>query len=367
MNRLAFLVVSLLLTTTTITATPKIAEVVPSTGFTFGETRVQIRGSGFGFQNTVCTSLSPYATFPCPVKVFFGDVEVTVVWLTSNTIHAVVPGMSERVVDVRVLAAGTQVVLPNAFTFDPHAQPFGQNAVRYLVPVVRESVEGVHGSRWVTEVTAHNGSSVDLVLGGPWAAPGLPMVSPVLAPQESLTPPLFPPLMGEGAFVYVPVPLARSTAFELRVRDTSRESEGWGTEVPVVAVHDQFAGTVRLLDVPTDPRFRATLRIYGDDYTDREVMMSIYAPSGTVPIEQRVIALKGFTNSQPDAPLWPAYAAIDPISDVVRASGQPRVRIEVAAIEPPLINPPLVRAIWALLSLTNNETQQVTTITPHDP
>lgn len=62
-------------------------------------------------------------------------------------------------------------------------------------------------------------------------------------------------------------------------------------------------------------------------------------------------------------PLHPGYAEVDPLSPLVRASGQ-RVRIEVEDPLRHVVSPP-PPPIWGLVSITNNETQQVTMITPH--
>jgi hypothetical protein len=60
-------------------------------------------------------------------------------------------------------------------------------------------------------------------------------------------------------------------------------------------------------------------------------------------------------------PPHPSYIALDPIPPAARAAGG-RVRIELtnygANVSPPLAN------IWAFVSLTNNETNQVTLVTP---
>ena len=62
-------------------------------------------------------------------------------------------------------------------------------------------------------------------------------------------------------------------------------------------------------------------------------------------------------------PLFPGYAQVDPLTAVVRAAGA-RVRIEIFDPIAPIVSPP-PPPIWAFVSITNNDTQQVTTITPH--
>jgi len=52
------------------------------------------------------------------------------------------------------------------------------------------------------------------------------------------------------------------------VRDLSRQAEAFGTEVPVVREKDWKRGSLSLLNVRSDPRFRITLRVYLEDETD---------------------------------------------------------------------------------------------------
>src|SRR5207244_577357 len=52
-----------------------------------------------------------------------------------------------------------------------------------------------------------------------------------------------------------------SLDFASRIRDTSRQAQTAGTEVPVVRERD-FRGQLRFLNVPTDTRYRVTLRLW---------------------------------------------------------------------------------------------------------
>ena len=67
-----------------------------------------------------------------------------------------------------------------------------------------------------------------------------------------------------GAFIYVPSRMARDVITKVRVHDTSRDASSFGVEIPVVSDLD-FAATVRLAGIPTDARFRSTLRVYAYD------------------------------------------------------------------------------------------------------
>jgi hypothetical protein len=164
-----------------------------------------------------------------------------------------------------------------------------------------------------------------------------------------------------GAFLYVPDPLRDAAKFSLRVRDTSINAASLGTEVPVVRYEDAY-GDLTLMDIPTDARYRATLRIYGFTQAPMSVGVTVYPEDGDEPIEQYDVHLFGIVNAVYDPfPPGPAYVALDPFTPAVRASGE-RVRIEITNFGQIISPPP--PPIWAFVSLTNNETQQVTVATP---
>ncbi len=160
----------------------------------------------------------------------------------------------------------------------------------------------------------------------------------------------------DGAFIYVPKALDASVDMELRVRDLSRDNKGLGSEVPIVPA-TAFSNPVRLIDIPNDPRFRVSLRVYGATSTS------------PVPIHYRV--LSGGSNSivaagdaalsiypfVGDLPVNPSYAQLDPMSNAVRASSETSLRIEVST-------PGSQTPLWAMASITNSDTQQVTIISP---
>lgn len=233
---------------------------------------------------------------------------------------------------------------------------------RYLVPItsVYGPTPGAQGSFWISEFTIHNAN--DAVLYPLWSSCP-PIVSPCPAPYVEahgithVNPVPYPGT--EGAFVYIPRDFDLRTTMSLRVRDTTRSALGFGAEIPVVPV-EEFRSLIVLLDVPVDARYRNTLRIYLSGESPLPMRVNVYAPAGTTPIESRVVNPTGKT---PDpVALTPAEAQLDPITDAVRASGQERVRIEVTYAQAAVIDPPLL--LWAMVSVTNNETQEVTMITP---
>jgi hypothetical protein len=111
-----------------------------------------------------------------------------------------------------------------------------------------------------------------------------------------------------------------------------------------------------LLDVPTDPRFRNTLRIYAIDQT--EVILEIHSETLNGMTQQRRIQLR-----PPSNVFEPAYAEV---SDLPVDAGALRLRILPPWADglPPDPMPPNTPQVWAFVSVTNNETQHITVIAP---
>ena len=88
--------------------------------------------------------------------------------------------------------------------------------------------------------------------------------------------------------------------------------------------------------------------------------VTVYPMSGNEVLSQRVVRLE----EGQFFPLVAAYTRLDPVTNAVRASGHARVRIHIDGMVVPRADPPLIRPVWGFLSITNNVTQQVTTVTP---
>lgn len=233
---------------------------------------------------------------------------------------------------------------------------------RFLVPLTGFERAGANGSLWTTELMLNNTTQEEVRPIYRFCDADSPIITPPcsplsISPQWSQIVGVFAQEGRDGAFVYLHKSQAEGVEFELRARDVSREAQGWGTEVPVVPV-EQFRTTIRLLDLPNDPRYRMTLRIYGADEHPRRVQITVLGYPNNVVLEQREVELAGDANLRDETfPLSPAYAQLDPMTEAIRASGHQRIRIQVT----PLTADP----IWAFASITNNDTQQVTTVTPH--
>jgi hypothetical protein len=338
-------------------AAPSITGIDPLQGFTFGPTHVTIAGSGFT---------------DGAVEVFFGDVKATVLNVTPTAIRVLAfpsanglprqPGL----VDVKVRVAGSgEAILTNVFEFHPLAQAGPEDYETVIIPLTSLAVPGAHGSVWSSELRIFNASdNIPLRMPGPEEVIQELPFDPAIVVEPHQTERVFVNRRDtsvDGAFLYVPKPLADAAKMSLRVRDTSKNAASLGTDIPVVRGSDA-AGDLTLIDIPVEPQYRVTLRIYAFTAAPMEVRVTIYPEDGFSPIDHLNVELRGIVNTLFDPfPSHPAYLALDPLTAAVRAEGG-RVRLELTNYNQILSPPP--PPIWAFVSITNNETQQVTVVTP---
>lgn len=321
-----------LLFATSLSARPVITAVSPSSGPTAGGTVVTITGSGF----RIC---EPCQT-PVPPSVMFGGTPARSVTLVDeNTLRVVTPAHLPKTVPVAVLQPDGLAVQENAFTF---SGPIEDGFERVLLPIY-DFAEGAFGSRFFPALRVANPSSTERA----WLL-GLetqcivtcigvdPLEQPYeLEPGPSHRPEAFSYGGRPGLFVYLPHESPR-VIMNLRVFDDSRRALNFGTEIPVVSEREFTREPFRLLGVPLDPRFRTTLRVYAASET-----------SVTATINEMIVRLD---LAPGENLLYPAYAQFGnfPI-------GTGKINVTVTPSSVP---------VWAFISVTNNDTQLITTITP---
>ena len=365
--------VLLLLAAAVASGAPTVTSIEPNVGFVYTTTRVIIHGTEFSESDFDCVEtpgLCPSAVvFVFPINGTLVEVPGTVKLVSPTHIEVHVgPQPTGTVADVKVrVVRKGEVVVERGFRWEDSAtSPNPADYTRYLIPVTRQNLRGAHGSIWSAEWVIHNAFKPFAML---WDS-----CQPVLSPcPVSVVPPgtirpEFAPRSdgGDGAFVYVPRAVAGSVAMSLRVRDLSMNAQNFGTEIPIVTDADytrQNRGVIQLLDIPTDPKYRVLLRIYGPNESLKRLNVGVGSETGSV-TETIEVELSGSESETPEKfPLHPAYAQLDPITPNIRAAG-PRARVSVAAFYDVLISPPPIYPIWAFATITNNETQQVTTVTP---
>ena len=286
-----------------------------------------------------------------PYGVVFGSVRVSATRVDDTTLRATTPAHLPGLVDVRIYGGDATGL---TFLFEGDAQEAYEPV---LLPIFRPAIAGAYGSLFRTDFRARlvHETSADiyglqipcrvtcLVLDDvPWElTAGVPEAGP-----DGIEYTGFP-----GAFLYLPKEHAGRVAMNLRAYDTSRAAENFGTEIPIVRASEFAEGgePITLIGVPSDPRFRNTLRIYSYGFTSTVATIRIEGENGAS--VEHTVELP----AQPHIFL-PGYVEL---TNFPTDAGM--LRVTIVPNMPPLLPPP---ARWAFVSVTNNETQHITLVTP---
>lgn len=310
--------------------------------------------SGPAAGNTVVTLKGPVFS-PTP-SIRFGNQNVPAWKIASDTILFIAPPGEPGSTHEIKITDDDVVRVPGLFY--TYANGEFDSRERILLPLLIPPVNGAFGSRFVTELRGFNRSATQeaqiygltrFCICSPPQIPDPTLDHFDLEPRQAMQ-------VGEtvlngtpGRFAFVPKNQIDHLWLNLRVHDASRSGENFGTELPIVRDRDLFHyEPIVFDDVPTDARFRNTLRIYAD----AAVKLTVEITGADKKLDQREITLPA-----PQNRFEPSYAQI---GDLPVNAGQ--VRITITSPEPG--QPGFYTAIWAFLSVTNNDTQLITTIRP---
>jgi hypothetical protein len=153
-----------------------------------------------------------------------------------------------------------------------------------------------------------------------------------------------------------------SLTLSSRIRDTSRQAQTAGTEVPVARERD-FRSRLRFMNIPVDSRYRVMLRLWaiGDDPFGNDPRFTAAVPVSllSTPVPFLPITMARI----PGTAMW--FGSIDVTSLLPRTPANPNtLQVFSAGYQSDAI-PLAFPRIWGMLSITNNDTQQVTIISPH--
>jgi len=336
---LAFL---LAISAVTAAATPHVTVIEPSSGPTSGGTYVHLDGSDLTGFALACPSAE------CANYVQFGGVTGTIVASDDNEIVAVAPPHAAGTVDVVVNVAGkSKVTIAGGFRY---ADPDDSDYERILFPIVTSGA-GAFGSLWHTDLTLHNATDATVFPSGPTCNPRIlaPCFIFHIDPHQTVQATLFADTPANpGAILRIPRKVSSSIDIQARVEDLSRQALTFGTSIPIVHESD-FRSVIRLHAVPTDVRFRDTLRVYGFTNTRGATVRIVDEATHTV------IASTSLDLIQPlDKTSYPPFAQITSLRDTFpQIASYESVGLEVES-----------DLVWAFVSVTNNETQHVTVIAP---
>lgn len=218
---------------------------------------------------------------------------------------------------------------------------------RILLPIFAGETPGAFGSRWKSELWIYNDNDEPAGIGYLF-----PPDAGTISPKSSRS-----AVGDDRSQVRVITVLVKDAArlhFNLRIRDLSRQMQTAGTEIPVVRESDLRSGKVVLANVPVDGKGRQTLRLYQLlEAGQRPGSLHLrFFRIGNVPdvlFHEETVTLVA-----PDYSFL-AYAQFGPIPTEVLDGSVVRIEIE------PLSGN---MKYWGFVTVTNNETQHVTTISP---
>ena len=262
----------------------------------------------------------------------------------------------------------------NAASHEPPRDPAGFE--RVLLPIAFESQRpGAFGSWWDVDLTVSNESDVPVQIFQMECAYFCECVGVTCSPPFEVSPGGRYRIEGmgdthnlpnPGAFLYIGRSAGR-LPIQLRLRDVSRSESSAGTEVPVVRDEDALSETAYLLDVPVQPGFRIHFRAYGLSAPAGEARLHVViadADTRAVLLERTLELVTGTGDLRPEFPAetsqstHPAFAEIRGLESLLpSARTLASLRIVITPGTSGL-------KYWAFVAITNNDTQQVTLVTP---
>jgi len=308
-----------------------------------------------GIEVSVTTTCEPVcAVAPCPKPVvFFGTQQAEVVeQINTNTIIVRAPQHDAGTVDVSVSAAGqTLRSIAGFHYFSSGSTPDLAFFEPVLFPVML-SGPGAFGSSWLTEATLRNENDVPLTTAAPnvFEIHGCePLCDPRVAAHATAFNAGNQPT---GFEMFVARSLAQKVHYGLLVRDLSRQAEALGTEIPVVRENDFYDRQFTLLNVPSDPRFRVSLRLFRLDGGTSLRIRVRQLRAENAPLVDTDVALSTTANGS-----YTLGFIGDLLTTYPQLVNKGALRIEIDGVGPQ-------RATWGFASITNNNTQHVTVISP---
>ncbi len=352
------LLLTLLVSTGALAQAPVIHSITPDSGPDTGGTAVVITGDDL---HTAVACL-----LPCPPRVAFGDIEVDAVEISAHQLNVTTPAHAAGVVDVTVTIPGRDpAVVEDGFTFLDGVESAWE---RVLLPIYLNGIiHGAHGARWSTDFWMHNSGAMGVLLANRVCPAGeaclavFPLTLTLEAGHSLHNPDDFfrPDRSNPSQLLYVSKTGAQDVSMGLRVADVSRNDLHGGTDLPVIREDEFLTRVTQLFNVPLDGQtFRLLLRVYDITYSEASFAVRFY-PSG----EGVAGPVYGTTLRARTPRIGPfrgeaAYAELD-IAQLLhlRLAWPQSARIEIEPLTPG-------SRYWAVVSLTNNETQLVTLITP---
>lgn len=321
-------------------------EIVPQVIFP-GQMPIVIRAEEIGY----CEPLVD----PChPPTVKFNGVEGSVIRHLENEVTVRPPQLGATgTVDVEIQAWKWTARLEDAIRIANPTLPLDSSLFeRILIPVVYNG-PGAQGSQWRTDVVMHNHSEAYIPML--WTPQQLIGCVPgycdaPMAPGETRD--LGIDNAPGGYLMHVARGQQDDLAINILFRDLTRQSTALGAEMPVIRESEFLTGRSAILNVPTEQKYRIALRGYA--FYRGTIRFSVYNMDGTPLMEHGILTLEGGDE------VTPYHDVIGDLMDrysVLGGMGPFRIVFEgLDSIGDD--------RYWVFASITNNETQHVTLITP---
>lgn len=262
---------------------------------------------------------------------------------TEEALHniiAIAPAHAAGSVNVEVrTVSGAIFTAPYALRYvDPAAPVDPAVFERVLIPILYNG-PGAFGSQWVTETEVEPGSEEF-----EWFHDFERAACKVSCSR----PPALSDFRDHPAGMMVAVPRQYGPLFSLRIRDVSRTETSYGAEIPIAREKD-FRYELTFADVPFDPRYRLMLRLYS-----MSGVSTFTNVTGPGPDASHVQLLGPCALPPSCASVQPAFGVADLKVLFPALAGQGPKTVRTYGFEPH----------WGFITVTNNETQQVTVISP---
>jgi hypothetical protein len=305
----------------------------PTSGPALGRTPVTVKGN--------------FGTWP--YGLIFGGVSVTATRIDEHTLVAFAPAHPPGTVDVTIFEYDFGILTGLKFTYNDVGTTF--QFERVLLPIYTPPARGLFGSEFHSELRAMvpaPGGPISLFgVDYPFNSGHDPVVTLQSGGEATLSRSADDFNGNPGRFVFVDRDEYDLLGLHLRAFDVSRNAQTFGTEIPIVHEREFSQAYISFPGVPIDSRFRTTLRIYAAAPTTVRVKVGTQSFDITL---------------QPGRNLYePAFASFSDFP--IGSGGSTNV-----TVEPPIIGYSPIQwgpPVWAFLTITNNDTQQITTMSPH--
>ena len=277
----------------------------------------------------------------------FGEVPATVVQVVDNReITVLAPPHDPGIVPIMVTLHEQEYSTIEWFGYGM-TEPV-------LLPIAIDSLPGANGARWSTEIWVRNDTDHAVPIDPEYCF-FIGLWFPCSRPVERIPAHASVRLTGRGSAdypwerLYPPVQDADSLHLSILVRNVAKDANGPATEIAAVRQRELRSGRVVLPGIANDSRYRSNLRVY--------TAAGVFFVSLADTVTGAVLATRKFGGlPQPtdgdNFTLWEMHDVL--AAPELRGHDRIDVIIEMSQYD----------RFWALLTLTDNATQQVMAFTP---